>query len=117
MEYYKILQRRFICKTKFSGESGAGKTENTKKIIEYLICCAGASTSIKLNQAVNLSTLNNIETKNELDSVILKAGIALEAFSNAKTIHNNNSSRLVNFSLCKVFLWGYKIFTIFYSII
>ncbi|KAI1725155.1 myosin head (motor domain) domain-containing protein [Ditylenchus destructor] len=72
-----------------TGESGAGKTENTKKIIEYLICAAG-----KRSREVGIT---RGPQKSDLDSVILSAGVALEAFSNAKTVHNDNSSRLGKF--------------------
>jgi myosin heavy subunit len=71
---------------KFSGESGAGKTENTKKIIEYLIFAADEG---------NFSKTTKYNPNNVLDSALISCGIALEAFSNAKTIHNNNSSRVV----------------------
>jgi myosin-5 len=61
-----------------SGESGAGKTEATKQCLNYLAFIAGGSGGGKGG---------GIEEK------ILKASPILEAWGNAKTLRNNNSSR------------------------
>ena len=71
-----------------TGESGAGKTENTKKVIQYLASVATSDTPRARPGARNLSNLSQ---------QILRANPILEAFGNAQTVRNNNSSRFGKF--------------------
>ena len=71
-----------------SGESGAGKTENTKKVIQYFAFVA-ANVGKKKNVEVDAN-------KPSLEDQIVSANPVLEAYGNAKTTRNNNSSRFVS---------------------
>ena len=77
----------------FRGESGAGKTENTKKVIQYL-AMRRQSTSTSLNVKAGLTG-----QQGELEAQLLQANPILEAFGNAKTVKNDNSSRFVSYFL------------------
>ncbi|CAG9798367.1 unnamed protein product [Chironomus riparius] len=70
-----------------TGESGAGKTENTKKVIAYF-ATIGASTK-KPSEAD--------AKKGSLEDQVVQTNPVLEAFGNAKTVRNDNSSRFGKF--------------------
>merc|ERR1711962_419158 len=79
-----------------TGESGAGKTENTKKVIQYIAKVAGVEG--KKKEAPPDDGVARI--KGELDEQIVQTNPLLEAFGNAKTTRNNNSSRFGKFIRC-----------------
>jgi myosin heavy chain 9/10/11/14 len=71
-----------------TGESGAGKTENTKKVIQYLAAVATSDTP---------RAKSGSRQHSNLSEQILRANPILEAFGNAQTVRNNNSSRFGKF--------------------
>ncbi|KAJ1996020.1 class II myosin [Coemansia spiralis] len=73
-----------------TGESGAGKTENTKKVIQYLTAIASDHKTAATAQTAASGTTS-------LEQQVLSANPILESFGNAQTIRNNNSSRFGKF--------------------
>ncbi len=82
-----------------SGESGAGKTEATKLVLKYL---AQANTNFLSDVDIDMLDNKNYQ-QNEgvgtesIERQVLDANPLLEAFGNAKTFKNNNSSRFGKF--------------------
>merc|ERR1719367_2548104 len=85
--YRSMLQDREDQSILCTGESGAGKTENTKKVIQYLAHVAASKPK----------AASHLPTSGELEQQLLKANPILEAFGNAKTVKNDNSSRFGKF--------------------
>eukprot|EP00118_Oscarella_pearsei_P003363 m.14044 g.14044 ORF g.14044 m.14044 type:complete len:1988 (+) comp25432_c0_seq1:98-6061(+) len=92
-----------------TGESGAGKTENTKKVIQYLAIVAGTTgkgspvkpTGKALERKSTSSSLMSktgmTMHQGELEQQLLQANPIMESFGNAKTVKNDNSSRFGKF--------------------
>ncbi|XP_070619062.1 unconventional myosin-IXa isoform X4 [Erythrolamprus reginae] len=77
--YHAMLLRRKNQCIVISGESGSGKTQSTNFLIHHL------------------TALSQKGFASGVEQIILGAGPVLEAFGNAKTAHNNNSSRFGKF--------------------
>merc|ERR1712066_852474 len=80
--YSNMLMDRHNQSMLITGESGAGKTVNTKKVIQYfsMVAASGQNTGGQ-----------------SLEDQIVAANPAMEAFGNAKTTRNDNSSRFGKF--------------------
>ncbi|XP_062409634.1 myosin heavy chain, fast skeletal muscle-like [Sardina pilchardus] len=82
--YQFMLQDRENQSVLITGESGAGKTVNTKRVIQYFatIAVAGGKKGA---------------ADGSLEDQIIAANPLLEAYGNAKTVRNDNSSRFGKF--------------------
>ncbi|XP_069700201.1 myosin heavy chain, muscle isoform X7 [Periplaneta americana] len=85
--YVNMLTNRENQSMLITGESGAGKTENTKKVIAYF-ATVGASQKKEDPGA---------QKKGSLEDQVVQTNPVLEAFGNAKTVRNDNSSRFGKF--------------------
>ncbi|XP_028308143.1 myosin-7B-like isoform X2 [Gouania willdenowi] len=81
--YTDLLQNGENQSMLITGESGAGKTVNTKRVIQYFAIVAALG--------------ENHRRGRSLEDQIIEANPAMEAFGNAKTIRNDNSSRFGKF--------------------
>merc|ERR1712089_61870 len=82
--YRNMLQNKKDNAMLITGESGAGKTENTKKVITYLAMVAAGGGKKQ-------------EKKVSLEDQIVATNPILESYGNAKTARNDNSSRFGKF--------------------
>uniref|UniRef100_A0A8C0JS83 Myosin-2 n=1 Tax=Canis lupus dingo TaxID=286419 RepID=A0A8C0JS83_CANLU len=73
-----------------TGESGAGKTVNTKRVIQYFATIAVTGEKKK-------EEATSGKMQGTLEDQIISANPLLEAFGNAKTVRNDNSSRFGKF--------------------
>ncbi|KAK7147744.1 hypothetical protein R3I94_010310 [Phoxinus phoxinus] len=103
--YRSMLQDREDQAILCTGESGAGKTENTKKVIQYLAHVASSHKSGTLGRPKDIA-LQTMQY-GELERQLLQANPILEAFGNAKTVKNDNSSRFGKFIRINFDVAGY----------
>uniref|UniRef100_A0A7E4VFX9 Myosin motor domain-containing protein n=1 Tax=Panagrellus redivivus TaxID=6233 RepID=A0A7E4VFX9_PANRE len=81
-----------------TGESGAGKTENTKKVIAYFASVGASQTENEQRlKGITAKPAASDAKKVTLEDQIVQTNPVLESFGNAKTVRNNNSSRFGKF--------------------
>ncbi|KAI1898304.1 hypothetical protein AGOR_G00070940 [Albula goreensis] len=88
-ECYRCLWKRHDSQcVLISGESGAGKTESTKLLLQFLSVMSQNSAGTPPS-----------ERSTHVEQAIVQSSPIMEAFGNAKTVYNNNSSRFGKFIL------------------
>uniref|UniRef100_A0A671Z002 Unconventional myosin-X-like n=1 Tax=Sparus aurata TaxID=8175 RepID=A0A671Z002_SPAAU len=86
-ECYRCLWKRDDSQcVLISGESGAGKTESTKLLLKFLSVMSQNSAGTPLS-----------ERTTRVEQALVQSSPIMEAFGNAKTVYNNNSSRFGKF--------------------
>ncbi|XP_037344945.2 unconventional myosin-X [Pungitius pungitius] len=86
-ECYRCLWKRHDSQcVLISGESGAGKTESTKLLLKFLSVMSQNSAGAPPS-----------ERTTRVEQALVQSSPIMEAFGNAKTVYNNNSSRFGKF--------------------
>ncbi|XP_077416109.1 unconventional myosin-X isoform X1 [Vanacampus margaritifer] len=86
-ECYRCIWKRHDSQcVLISGESGAGKTESTKLLLQFLSVMSQNSAGTPPS-----------ERSTRVEQAIVQSSPIMEAFGNAKTVYNNNSSRFGKF--------------------
>ena len=94
-----MSERRTSQSILISGESGAGKTESTKIVMLYLTTLGSSHHNVKQDEALAGGTSSARAPLNEMSIMerVLQSNPILEAFGNARTLRNDNSSRFGKF--------------------
>eukprot|EP00960_Hanusia_phi_P029058 747751-Hanusia_phi.AAC.1 len=91
---YNNLMDNGVCQSILcSGESGAGKTEVAKLVVQFLAATTSKESSFKGGG----NKLNPFFQTRQVQNQIIESNPLLEAFGNAKTVRNENSSRFGKF--------------------
>jgi len=98
---WTVARRAFVAMTRtqkpqcvlISGESGAGKTEATKQVLKYLVDAGSKGKTL-------------VEGQISTEQKVLNSNPLLEAFGNACTVRNKNSSRFGKFIELQFLLSG-----------
>ena len=84
-----------------TGESGAGKTEATKIVLAYLARAGkgfnGPEEDLLYKKPTQAQAMQSQNGEATIEKQVLDSNPLLEAFGNAKTFKNNNSSRFGKF--------------------
>jgi len=105
--YQQVMLKQIDQVVIISGESGAGKTEATKILLGYLTNVNKDFRRFKVDFSIpyeqrditaNLrAMISKVERDDSIEAKILRANPLLEAFGNAATLRNKNSSRFGKF--------------------
>ncbi|CAB3371323.1 Hypothetical predicted protein [Cloeon dipterum] len=94
--YVNMLTNRENQSMLITGESGAGKTENTKRVIQFFAHIARSTGQGRFALPQKEEDKNQF-SRGSLEDQVVQTNPVLEAFGNAKTVRNDNSSRFGKF--------------------
>jgi myosin-5 len=92
--YRAMLEQNCDQSILVSGESGAGKTESTKFVMRYLAAMSERAKQSSGSAGAALAAESGLLP---IQDRVLESGPLLEAFGNARTLRNDNSSRFGKF--------------------
>ncbi|TDH73311.1 hypothetical protein CCR75_007396 [Bremia lactucae] len=96
--YMDIVQNGRSQSILISGESGAGKTEATKIMMTYFaVTCGTSHTSTASSNPLEVNPALELPSRTTIEEQVLQSNPILEAFGNARTVRNDNSSRFGKF--------------------